>query len=118
MAALVEVHTRAELDAALEAGARVVGVNNRDLETFRTDLGVSLGLLADIPPDRAAVSESGIAAREDAERLGRAGADALLVGEGLLRHADVAQALRRLRPDGSRQAASGPGQEDEAAGGG
>jgi indole-3-glycerol phosphate synthase len=116
--ALVEVHTRPELEAALAAGARVVGINNRDLDTFRTDLGVSLTLLADVPPDRIAVSESGIAAREEAARLARAGADALLVGEGLLRHADVAAALRRLRPDGSRQEPSGPRQEEGAVGGG
>ncbi len=98
--ALVEVHSREELDRALTAGARLLGINNRDLETFQTDLGVSLALLAEVPADRIAVSESGIAAREDAERLRQAGADALLVGEGLLRHADVTEALRRLRPDG------------------
>jgi len=85
MAAVVEAHDAAELDRAVEAGATLVGVNNRDLSTFRTDLAVSERLVERIPADRLAIAESGIRDRSDVERLGRAGFHAVLVGETLMR---------------------------------
>jgi indole-3-glycerol phosphate synthase len=85
MAAVVEVHDGDELERALKAGASLVGVNNRDLQTFRTDLAVSEELVGRIPADRVAIAESGIGGGADVERLGRAGFDAVLVGEALMR---------------------------------
>ncbi len=85
MAALVEVHHDEELDRALESGAQIVGINNRDLRTFRTTLDVTLGLLSRVPGDRLLVSESGIRDGDDVRRLGASGVDAVLVGESLLR---------------------------------
>jgi indole-3-glycerol phosphate synthase len=95
--ALVEVHDEAELDTALEAGARVVGINNRDLRTFATDLGVSERLAPRVPADVLVVAESGIVTPADVARLTRAGAHAFLVGESLMRQPDLAGALRTLR---------------------
>ena len=85
MTALVEVHTPRELDRALASGAEVVGVNNRDLATFTTDLAVTESLLEALPRSGVLVSESGIRTGEDVARLGRAGVHAVLVGESLLR---------------------------------
>ena len=93
---LVEVHTDEELERALELGASVVGVNNRDLHTLRTSLDPSLRLLPRIPPETVAVSESGISTAADVERVVRAGAHAVLVGEGLVRAPDVAAKMREL----------------------
>ncbi|MGH7631354.1 MAG: indole-3-glycerol phosphate synthase TrpC, partial [Gemmatimonadales bacterium] len=78
--ALVEVHTAAELDAAVDAGAGVIGVNSRDLDTFRVDLDGAWRLVERVPRERIAVAESGMAAVADVERAARAGADAVLVG--------------------------------------
>jgi len=97
LTALVEVHDEAELDVALAAGARVVGINNRDLRTFDTDLGVTERLAPRIPQGVVVVAESGIFTRADMARLAESGAHAFLVGESLMREADVAGALRRLR---------------------
>ena len=83
--ALVEVHDGGELERAVRVGAPIIGINNRDLSTFRTDLAVSLGLAPGVPADRVVVAESGIAARAEVERLGEAGVDAILVGETLMR---------------------------------
>jgi indole-3-glycerol phosphate synthase len=83
--ALVEAHDDAELDRALAAGARVVGVNARDLGTFGEDLGLSERLADRIPPEVTAVAESAIRSPEDAERMAGAGYDAVLVGEALVR---------------------------------
>ncbi|HEU5210765.1 MAG TPA: indole-3-glycerol phosphate synthase TrpC [Longimicrobiales bacterium] len=94
VAALVEVHDEAELERALGAGARIVGVNNRDLSVFRTDLAVSERLAARVPADVVLVGESGIGSPADVERLGRAGVDAVLMGETLMRAPDPAGALR------------------------
>ncbi len=88
MAALVEAHDAGEVERALASGARILGVNNRDLATFITRLEVSLDLLPSIPSDVVFVSESGIRTVEDVLRLGEAGADAILVGETLLRASD------------------------------
>lgn len=96
LAALVEVHDDAELQTALEAGARIVGINNRDLATFRSDLSTTLDLLPGIPEDVVVVSESGIRDGVDVARLGSAGAHAILVGESLLRAEDPEEAARGL----------------------
>jgi indole-3-glycerol phosphate synthase len=96
LAALVEVHDEAELDRALEAGARLVGVNQRDLRTFAVDHDRARALAARIPADVVAVAESGIRDGDDARRLADAGYDAILVGETLVRASDRAAALRAL----------------------
>ena len=96
MEPLVEVHTRAELDRALAAGATIIGVNNRDLRTFDVRLETSLELIEAIPDDRVAVAESGIRTAADIERLARAGFDAFLVGEQLMTAEDPGEALRAL----------------------
>jgi indole-3-glycerol phosphate synthase len=93
---LVEVHDGAELAVALESGADLVGVNNRDLRSFAVRLETTLDLLPAVPPAAVFVSESGIRTAKDAARLAAAGVDAILVGEGLLAHADVGAALRAL----------------------
>lgn len=93
---LVEAHDGDELERALAAGARIVGVNNRDLSTFKTDLGVTLDLLTRVPDDVVLVSESGIAGPSDVSRLGAAGVDAVLVGEWLLRQDTIPRAVASL----------------------
>lgn len=104
MTALVEVHTPEELERAIEAGATVVGINNRDLRIFETSLDVTLDLLPEVPPGVVVVSESGIRDAEDVDRLGKAGVDAVLVGEALLLAPDPGAAARGLvgRPRGER----------------
>jgi indole-3-glycerol phosphate synthase len=97
MEPLVEAHTADELDRALAAGARIVGVNNRDLATFDVRLEASLALVGRIPDDCIAVSESGIHSAEDIARLAAAGFDAFLIGEHLMQSPEPAAALRRLR---------------------
>jgi len=97
MEPLVEVHDANDLERVIAAGARVIGVNNRDLRDFQVHLETSLSLIERIPEDRIAVSESGLRTREDLERLRRAGFDAFLIGEHLMREADPAAALRSLR---------------------
>ncbi len=95
---LVEVHDEAEVQVALEAGADLVGVNNRDLATFHTDLAVTERLAPRLAAAGVVVvGESGIFTREDIRRLEAAGAHAVLVGEALMRESDVAGALQRLR---------------------
>jgi indole-3-glycerol phosphate synthase len=96
MEALVEVHSREELERVLAAGARIIGVNNRDLRDFQVHLETSLGLAEVIPEDCIAVSESGLRSHEDLARLRRAGFDAFLIGEHVMRSADPAAALRAL----------------------
>lgn len=88
MAALVETHGRGELERAVEAGARIIGINNRDLATFRTTLDPALELAPLVPADRIVVAESGIRGAEDVDRLGEVGVDAVLVGETLMRAVD------------------------------
>ena len=94
--ALVEVHDERELERAIDGGARLIGVNNRNLRDFRVDLATSERLAALMPGDVIKVSESGIKTRDDVERLAAAGFDAFLVGESLLRQNDRAAAVRRL----------------------
>jgi len=94
---LVEVHDEAELEVALSVGADLVGINNRDLRSFETDLGVTERLAGRVPEGVVLVAESGIFTPEDVGRLEAAGAHACLVGESLMRQADISAALRRLR---------------------
>ncbi len=94
--ALVEVHDEEELDRAIAGGARLIGVNNRDLRDFRVDLGTSERLGALMPADTIRVAESGIRTRADVDRLHAAGFHAFLVGESLLRQEDRAEAVRAL----------------------
>ena len=96
MAALVEVHDEHELERALGAGATIVGINNRDLSTFTTDLGTTARLLESLPTSVTVVSESGIRTRADVERLGEIGVDAILVGEALLAATDPSAAAAEL----------------------
>ncbi|TLS53104.1 indole-3-glycerol phosphate synthase TrpC [Paenibacillus antri] len=94
--AIVEVHDREELDVALELGADLVGINNRNLKTFATDLAVTEELLRTIPKDRFVISESGLSKPEDVARVSAAGARAVLVGEHFMRQPDVAEAVAAL----------------------
>ncbi|MFS8638111.1 MAG: indole-3-glycerol phosphate synthase TrpC [Gemmatimonadota bacterium] len=96
LAVLVEAHTAEEVERALAAGAEIIGVNNRDLATFRTDLSVVLGLADRVPADRTLVAESGIRTPSDVDRLGAAGVHAILVGESLMRAPDVGAAAAAL----------------------
>jgi indole-3-glycerol phosphate synthase len=96
LAVLVEVHDRAELERALELRTPLIGINNRDLQTFETCLETTLDLLDDIPDDRIVVTESGILAREDVQRMRAAGVGCFLVGEAFMRAEDPGAALERL----------------------
>ena len=104
LAALVEVHDESELDRALNVGAELIGVNNRDLKTFKVDLATTERLAARISaatpkterPQPLLVAESGIHARADVQRLAASGARAILVGESLMREADINLKLREL----------------------
>lgn len=97
LCALVEAHTREELRSARTAGARIIGVNNRDLHTFTVDLGTTLRLRELAPPSVLFVSESGIRTPEDIAALRAAGVDAVLIGETLMRAPDKRAALASLR---------------------
>ena len=96
MATLVEFHDEANLGRVLDSGADLVGINNRDLRKFETDLGLTFRLRDKIPADVLLVSESGIRTREDVERLEAAGVGAILVGETLMRSDDIGLAVERL----------------------
>ena len=93
---LLEVHDGEELDRALNAGAPLIGINNRDLKTFETRLEHTLDLLPRVPEEVTLISESGIRTHEDVERLRQAGAAGVLVGEHLLRKPDLTVAVREL----------------------
>jgi indole-3-glycerol phosphate synthase len=96
MDVLVEIHDEAELDRALALGAGLIGINNRDLRSFVTDLGVTLRLAPRIPQDVLIVAESGLGAADDLARLAAAGVTTFLIGESLMRAQDVAAATRAL----------------------
>ena len=93
---IVEVHSRGELDRALGCGARIIGVNNRDLRDFSVHLETSLELVKAIPDECIAVSESGLRTHEDLTRLRDVGFDAFLVGEQLMKSAEPGVALKTL----------------------
>ena len=97
LSALVEAHDEGEVETALRAGARMIGVNNRNLKDFSVDTENSRRLREQIPPDVLFVSESGVKTARDVERLRQIGADAVLVGETLMRAADKRAKLAELR---------------------
>lgn len=96
MTPLVELHDAENLEAALASGSPLLGINNRDLRTFHTDIGRTMDLVRSIPAGRTVVSESGIRARADVERLAAAGVHAILVGEAFMRAADPGEKLAEL----------------------
>jgi len=96
MSALVEVHDREDVEKVLAAGAGIIGINNRNLQTFVTDMQTSLDLMAYIPEDRIVVSESGIRSRADIEILMTAGVRAFLIGETLIKSKNRGEMLRKL----------------------
>jgi indole-3-glycerol phosphate synthase len=93
---LVEVHDAAELGVARELGAAIIGINNRDLTTLRVDVGRTTELLADVPAGALVVAESGFRTRDELVALAGAGVDAALIGEALMRAADIEAACRQL----------------------
>ena len=96
MDSLVEVHDERETERALAGGALLIGINNRDLTTFKTDLETTFRLCLEIPDDRIVVSESGIAGRNDIHRLEEAGMDAVLIGETFMKAPDIRAKIREL----------------------
>lgn len=96
MDVLVEVHDEKELDLAIDSGARLIGVNNRNLHTFETRLETTERLASRIPPEIPLVAESGIFTRDDVLRMGAAGAKAVLVGEALMRQQDIGAGVDAL----------------------
>ena len=96
MTALVEVHDRAELESAVELGAKVIGINNRDLTTLKVDTRRTFELLPHVPREVMLVAESGFSSRAQLDELSHAGVSGVLVGEALMRAADVEQACRKL----------------------
>jgi indole-3-glycerol phosphate synthase len=96
MDTLVEVHDEEEVATAVEAGAELIGINNRDLHSLEVDLRTTFRLLPDVPAGTVVVAESGIRHREDVRELEDAGVDAILVGETLMRAEDPVEAVRGL----------------------
>jgi indole-3-glycerol phosphate synthase len=96
LSSLVEIHDEADLEKAVSAGARMIGINNRDLSTFSTDLGTSIRLAPLLPKEVAVISESGIRSRRDIERLKAAGVHGFLVGETLMTAGDITGKIKEL----------------------
>ncbi len=96
MAALVEVHNEPELEKALTTGARIIGINNRNLNDFSVELNTTIELAKLLPPDRVVVSESGIHTRADIELVQKSGVNAFLIGEALMRGGDIKTKLGEL----------------------
>jgi indole-3-glycerol phosphate synthase len=96
---LVEVHTNQEIDLALRAGAEIIGINNRNLDTFITDINTSCELRRFIPAGKIVVAESGIASRSDIELLMQAGIHSFLIGEALMKAPDIGKKMRELTGD-------------------
>jgi len=96
MNCLVEVHNEAELKIALRSGARIIGINNRDLKTFTVELTVTERLRPLIPSDRIVVSESGIKDRNDMKNMRKWGVDAVLIGESLMSAPNIAAKMKEL----------------------
>jgi len=101
MGVLVETHSAGEIERAVNAGAKIIGINNRDLDTFDTDLNTTLELRGLVPKGCIVVSESGIHTREDVAKLEDAGVDAILVGEAILTSDDICKKIRELLGDES-----------------
>lgn len=100
LSALVETHTAEEIASALEAGARLIGINNRNLKTFEVNLNTTTSLRPLVPKEVLLVSESGIQKTKDIERLRQSNVDAVLIGEALMRKEDKAAVLKNLRGEG------------------
>ena len=96
MKCLVEVHTEAEVEAALKSGAKIIGINNRDLQTFKVNLAVTERLRPLIPADRIVVSESGIYTHADIARMQKLGVNAVLIGEALMTAPDISARIKEL----------------------
>jgi indole-3-glycerol phosphate synthase len=97
LAALVEVHTEEELHIAVDAGADIIGINNRNLHTFAVDIETTLQLLPKLPKDALCVSESGINHADDIKKLRRAGVDAILIGTAFMKAKNIGDKIRELR---------------------
>jgi indole-3-glycerol phosphate synthase len=93
---LVEVHDESELDIAVKSNAKIIGINNRDLNTFKVDLQTTAKLRPLIPPDRIVVSESGIKSRQDMKKLKEWDINAALIGEALMTAPDIAVKMKEL----------------------
>lgn len=96
MAALVEVHNEEELERALKLNAKLIGVNNRDLKTFHVDMGTTERIAKICPPEITLVAESGMKSAEDIAAMGRLGASAVLIGEGLVTSGKLAETIREF----------------------
>ena len=93
---LVEVHNDSEMDRALRSGCSIIGINNRNLTTFKIDIRTTLELIKKVPDNRIVVSESGIEKREDILLLKEAGVHAFLIGEALMREDNISNKLKEL----------------------
>jgi indole-3-glycerol phosphate synthase len=107
MDALIEVHDEVELDRAIRLKSKLLGVNNRDLRSFKTSLEVSERLAARVPRDRVLVGESGLNTAADLARLSRCGISSFLIGESLMRQADVTAATRAILARAPQTSAAG-----------